>query len=144
MPDNKQIKGWESLDRKLAELSNPREQRKVIRSALNFATTPVVQTARADAPRGSDGHRTYKGRMVAPGFASRSVRRKVRIIGKSIVASIGVAKEAFYAVQFFERGTKHIDADPWLEPALEKNRDKAIERFGRKMRERIEKIKRKR
>ena len=66
---------------------------------------------------------------MSPGFASRNIKKKVKIEGESIVGRVGLAKEAFYAL-FFERGTKYMDADPWLEPALKNNQQKVIERFG--------------
>jgi len=143
MPDKQYIHGFEGLDRKLAQLSNPRDQRKVIRAALTSATTPIVKSARQNAPHGAAGHKTYKGRIVAPGFLSRSIKRKTRIVGQSIITYIGTDKEAFYG-QFFELGTRFLTRQPWLVPALESNRAEAIRRFKEKMLQHIKKIARQR
>jgi hypothetical protein len=35
-----------------------------------------------------------------------------------VKVSVGVQKEAFYAVQFLELGTSKIPKRPWLEPAF--------------------------
>lgn len=126
---DKHVQGFAALDKRLEALASPREARKVIRSAVTQSLTPVVQSARQDIPKGTKGHKTYKGRLVSPGFASRNIKKKVKIEGESIVGRVGLAKEAFYAL-FFERGTKYMDADPWLEPALKNNQQKVIERFG--------------
>jgi len=139
MPDDKYVKGIDGLDRKLAQLANPRQQRAVIRSGLNYATTPIIKDVRAMAHKGTRPHKTYKGRLVAPGFASRNVARVTRIVGDAIRTMISYRKEAFYET-FFERGNKKVKRDPALVPALERNRDKAIERFGKKVIQRIEKV----
>ena len=126
---DKVVQGFDALDKRLEALGNPREARKAIRGAVTMSLTPVVQSARQNVPKGSKGHKTYKGRLVSPGFASRSIKKKVKVEGDSIVGRVGVAAEAFYAL-FFERGTKHMAADPWLEPALENNQKKVIAKFS--------------
>ena len=83
---------------------------------------------KAAIPVGKVAHKTYKGRLVAPGFAKRNVKR--RSWGKNGRAGviIGVAAEAFYAVQFVDRGTKKMTARNWFKkrfilgtPEMEKN-----------------------
>jgi HK97 gp10 family phage protein len=138
----KEIEGFKALDKKLEALGNPRDARKVIRGAMNQALTPVVQSARQSVPKGSKGHKTYKGRLVSPGFASRSIKKKIKIVGDAIVGRVGLQKEAFYAL-FFETGTKHIRKDPWLEPALDNNQSLVIRRFKEGMSKWITKVARK-
>ena len=133
------VKGWKELDKKLEMLADPKRARKAIRTAVNYSLTPVVQTARRNVPKGDKGHKTYKGRLVAPGFASRSIKKKVKIIGQSIVGRVGLAKEAFYAL-FFETGTKNLPKDPWLERSFDENKNKMVQRFGDSMRKSIKKI----
>jgi len=123
------VRGWKELDRKLAALGDAQQVRKILRSSAGTAVTPVVQSARRNVPRGTRAHKTYKGRLVAPGFASRSIKKRVKIVGGSIVAYVGVRKEAFYAL-FFEGGTQYMRAQPWLEPALKDNKAKVLQRFG--------------
>lgn len=58
-------------------------QIRVLRSSLNAALIPVVKALRLSAPKGTESHRTYKGRTVAPGFLHR----------KGIVKSVRVSKD---------------------------------------------------
>lgn len=83
------------------------------------AAEPIAQRARALIPVGVDAHRTYKGREVQPGFARASIRVKTVLNkdGTAAMAMVGVAPEAFYAVQFVELGTSKMAAQPWLRPA---------------------------
>lgn len=98
------VEGLPELEKKLAKLGN-KVAGKVLRSAVGKATTKTTRKIRQSAPKGSVPHRTYKGRLVRPGFASRSVRKQTKI-GRnrsSAYARIGVLAEAFYAVQFYDR-----------------------------------------
>lgn len=97
------------------------EDGKALRAAVRAGAKPVVVRAQATIPQGSRMHKTYKGRLVAPGFAMRSVSAQV-IVSKDkqmAAALIGVKGEAFYATLFVERGTSKMPAHPWLEPAFE-------------------------
>jgi hypothetical protein len=99
---------------------------KALRSAAMTSTLPVVHRGRANVPRrrpNAGPRKTYKGRIAAPGFASRSVKRKSFLTADGNLANvlIGVAPEAFYAVEFVELGKnkKHKQTPyPWLVPAL--------------------------
>jgi len=95
--------GFKELDRKLGKLKTA-VGIKALRNATTRATTPVVRRMKALAPRGSEAHRTYKGRLVAPGFGSRSVIKRSRFNKARGAASvtIGVKKEAFYLIQFYD------------------------------------------
>lgn len=129
----KGVIGFADLNKKLDALGDPKAARKVIRSALNAALTPVVQSARANVPVGTEPHKTYRGRLVAPGFASRSIKKNIKIIGNSIFGTVGLKGEAFYAL-FFEK------EKPWLEPALADNKDEVMRRFSESMEKWIRKV----
>lgn len=77
-----------------------------MRSAGRKAVRPVMVIMRAQIPKGTQAHRTWKGRLVAPGFASRSIRTitKINRVAGSVSTIIGVRKEAFYAPQFYDQG----------------------------------------
>lgn len=98
------------------------------------------------SPGKTEIHRTYLGREVTAGFASRSLRVVVRLRAKQGIVSavLGVLPEAFYALSFFELGTSTIPRQPWLTPALEASSDNAVKEVGAAMRRRIEQIARKR
>lgn len=93
----------------------------IMRRAVRRAIKPALEKAENTIPVGSETHRTYRGRLVAPGFAKRSLRVVTRVSGDKtkISAALGVRKEAFYAVLFQELGTSKMAAHPWLRPALE-------------------------
>lgn len=98
-----QITGIAELERKLNRLEES-VKLKHMRSAAMFATGPTVKQMKAAAPRGTQSHRTYKGRLVAPTFLSRSVVRSTKKERGKLVMRIGVKKEAFYGVTFLDEG----------------------------------------
>lgn len=71
---------------------------KALRNAATVAMTPVVKAAKAAAPVGTKAHKTYKGRLVAPGFLSRNVKKKTYLWknGLGVSAWVGMSKEAWY------------------------------------------------
>lgn len=91
------VQNAESLGKKLRQLQQAGQAR-VMRTAANFAMTPVLQAARANAPVGDRTHKTYKGRTVAPGFLARSIKKKVRLSkDKSrVYSSVSAPGEAWY------------------------------------------------
>ncbi len=106
-----------------------------LRSAAFASMKPALEAAQAAAPSGNPPYgpyatrttpidpypkKTYKGRLVAPGFAKRSVAIRAFLARTRdfVKVSLGVRSEAFYAVQFIELGTSKIPKRPWLEPAF--------------------------
>lgn len=135
-----EVKGAKELDIKLSELGRAVED-KLVRAAMREALKPVLDSARTSIPKSDKAHRTYKGRLVAPGFAARSLRRVVgKPQGGKIRAALGVAKEAFYALQFIEMGTIFIRPHPWLRPAFEAAKDRALEVLMKALYRKIEKV----
>lgn len=99
------VKGLKELSSKLNALERT-VAGKTLRSAAMLATTPAMKRMKATAPRGKKLHRTYKGNLVAPGFLSRSIKRKSTYRNGRAKVSVGVKKEAFYGVLFVDPGTK--------------------------------------
>lgn len=128
------ISGYRELSAQLLALKGAMAG-KVMRSAAVAAMRPALDAAKAAAPQGHPPYgpyatrttpidpypkKTYKGRLVTPGFASRSVAMKARLgrLGNAVRVELGVRAEAFYVVQFIELGTSKIAKRPWLEPAF--------------------------
>ena len=132
------LEGGKQLARKLRRLGAAAES-KIVGQAATFAMTPVVTAARQNAPRGTKAHKTYKGRLVAPGFLSRSIKKKMRRWKNKQGATVlvGPTKEAFYGTNFVELGTRFIEADEWLMPAFESRKDQVVDRFMSRMRSKI-------
>lgn len=113
-----------------------------MRAVLRAAIKPAFEKANQTIPIGLEAHRTYKGRLVAPGFSKRSIRIVTRLDKNGTTASValGVRKEAFYAVLFEELGTSKMAARPWLRPSLQSTQEQQQTILASKLRERIERI----
>ena len=134
------LKGFQELQKALKDLG-AEAGGKDLRAALMQASLPAFKQARANAPVGEVPHRTYRGRLVAPGFGRRSVARKSRLSRDKSTATvmIGVKPEAYYMVAFVEIGTSKMPKQPWLEPALRSTQTEVVDRFKDRLRRRIEK-----
>jgi HK97 gp10 family phage protein len=135
-----EVKGAKELRRKL--LSMPEKvQKKVLRNAGTLAINPMVQEAKRSAPVSDRDtlRRTYTGKLIAPGFAKRSIAKKVKLYqgGRFVKAMVGVKPEAYYILQFVERGTSRQAKQPWLEPAFRKTRGAVLSRFSATMKKKI-------
>lgn len=73
-------------------------QLKALRSSVNAALNPALKQLRAAAPKGSEPHKTYKGRTVAPGFLSRSVIKSTRVYRdkSGVTGNVRLRGEAWY------------------------------------------------
>lgn len=130
--------GAAELSRRLVALG----QQPITRADIRGAIEPAYQKAVQTIPVGSEAHRTYKGRLVAPGFSQRSLRVVSRVDknGTIVSAALGVRKEAYYAVLFTELGTSKIPARPWLRPALRTTQDNQQRVLGASIKRRLERI----
>ena len=104
------LKGFKELAVKLNKLEAGLRV-KTLRKALFKATTPVIRQMKSRIPVGTKLHRTYKKRLVGPGFAKRSIKRltgkKYLRQGKLSIA-IGIRTEAYYAIRFYDQGPHTI------------------------------------
>lgn len=135
-----ELEGLRDLSKQLSKLG-ANLGGKALRSAAMRSTLPVVKQARSNAPVGSIPHFTYKGRLVGPGFLSRSVARKSRLSRdkRTAIVLIGVKPEAFYGVQFVELGTSRVAPRPWLSKALESRQREVTGLLGQRLKENINK-----
>ena len=136
------IEGIDDLRRKLKKLIINTDTR-IVASAASYAMAPVVKEARRRAPIGSVAHKTYRGRWVAPGHLSRNVIKRTRRTKdrKGFTVKVGPRKEAFYGSQFVELGKSkdhNQKPNPWLVPAFESQFDTVVERFEKRLKEKIE------
>lgn len=103
-----QLIGAREIVEKLKKLDR-RVGNKLITSALRRSTTPTVRLMRGLALVGTRAHRTYKGRLVTPGFLRRSIKRRVTTNRRSGNKALlfGVRREAWYA-RFYAQGPTTI------------------------------------
>ena len=113
---------------------------KALRSGTLRASLPLFNAVKASAPVGSVEHRTYKGRLVAPGFLRRNVRRASFLTrdGTKATVAVGFRREAFYA-QFLEFGTGVMKAQPFVERSFYASRDPMLNRLRVTLKQAIEK-----
>jgi len=136
-----EIEGMKALSVKLNKLGASMAG-KTLKQATVQAITPVKRKMRASIPVGKRGHSTFKGRFVAPGFSRRNIKHKAwldRSTGSAVVA-IGVDEEAYYAVQFVDRGTKNMSARPWFRENFFQSKGIMVARLGDVLRKKIKKI----
>lgn len=135
------LEGFKDLEKKISALQKF-DRGKVLRAGGNAAGQVVVKRARGKVPVGDEAHKTYKGRLVSPGFASRSIKKNVVMdrARTKVDVRVGVKKEAFYAINFIELGTAHIPKKPWLTPAFTDTEDQQLIAFGGKVKEWLLKV----
>ena len=123
------IKGFEELEQKLKALE-PKLSKKILRSALKQVGNDLLAEVIEKAPSKS-------GALIA------SLSSKVSI-GKNKVAvkvgsDSGDFQGQFYAA-FYELGTRHQPARPFLRPALQQNDANIIQDVADKIKEGLENI----
>ena len=136
--DSRHITGLKELSDKLNQLDTALAA-KALRQSVYNATLPATRAMKMGAPVGTEAHRTYRGRLVAPGFLKRSIRAISFVKGGIATALIGVKREAFYGVQFVDRGTKNMNARPWFTSVFEQSRDAMEARLVEQLKAKIDK-----
>lgn len=139
---DRHTEGFESLDKLFKEMGAAASG-KVLRQSVTYAVTPVVQQARKTAPVGSKEHRTYKGRLVFPGFLSRNIGKKSFLSRSKSFASVTVSMvgEAWYG-KLFSSAVKKDRAFPhndFLEQAFDSKKEQMLTRFYDKLGKSIDK-----
>lgn len=134
------IEGTAALVAKLQELGKL-EDGKALRSAARAGVKPIFTQAKANIPKSQDAARTYKGRIIGPGFASRNIRTITQLKQQDGIAraSVGVRADAFYAVRFVEQGTKKQRAQHWLTDASAQTIDKQVQAVSDSLQKSIDK-----
>lgn len=148
-------KGYTELSRQLSAMGRAVGS-KALRSAAMTATLPARNALRDAAPAANPPYEyktetgarqvdpypkaTYKGRKVAPGFTRRNIVRKSRLSRdkRRVWISLGVAQEAFYAVNFYEFGTSKFPKKPWMEPAFNRSIGAIDSRFRARLKQLID------
>lgn len=153
--DDIHLQGYAELSRKFAALGKA-VGGKALRSAMVKSTSKVLREMKAKAPVGNEAHRTYKKRLVAPGFGRQSIRRISKVRNDGVSIRFGVKREAFYMIQFLDsrpgrtpyqvtqrrintkRGRRKIKvrpytigSRPWFSSVFEKHADQMAKDLGK-------------
>ncbi len=147
-----QLRGFRELSAALKALA-PATGGSVLRTAARRAMIPVLNTAVATMPQGNPPYpqegrkavqpypkKTHKGKLTAPGFASRNMRIATSLSRDKtrVRAMVGPRSEAFYVTQFLEVGTSSHRRTPFLVPALEQNQQLVISTLRTELRKAME------
>jgi HK97 gp10 family phage protein len=132
------VEGLKDLSKQLNSLGTKLAV-KQLKSATMLGTSPALRKIKAAAPVGKKEHKTYTGRLVAPAFLKRSIKRKSKFNKKTGMAEtvIGVKKEAYYGVQFLDEGTKYITARHWFAKVFERMRPVMVSEFKKRLKQKI-------
>jgi hypothetical protein len=148
----KALAGAKELDAQLMALGADLAP-KLLRASLGEALKPTLGLWRAAMREGTRMHKTYKGRLVAPGFSRRNstVLTQVARDGSRASATVGAKDEAFYNLLFIEttgfrggRGNRRqrtgakVAPDPKLEPAFKATRSVMLSSFTAALKKRID------
>ena len=133
--------GFEELAKKFRKLEM-KTQSKLVGQVAGFSMTPVVSTAKRNAPVGKVAHKTYEGKLVAPGYAKRSIKKRnfKHRDGGGVSVIVGPAKDAFYLTQFVEIGTVKQRRQDWLLKSYRQTKDQVERRFADRMGQKIEQL----
>jgi HK97 gp10 family phage protein len=114
----------------------------IMLGALRAGMKEALKLAQNKIPVGTRMHRTYQGRLVAPGFGKRNLRIvTTRKTDSGLPAALlGVRKEAYYETQFLELGTSKMRAQPWLRSAFYNSQDAQKRAIVAYLQKRLEKL----
>ena len=132
------IEGLRELSAQLNKLES-KLATKTLRNATRAAIAPTHKKIKALTPVGKRAHRTYKGRLVAPGFLKRSIKLGSRFKNGVASAAIGAKPEAFYGM-FLVIGTKKIKARDFFFRIFANDRPAIESRLVSELKKRIDKI----
>lgn len=147
------IEGLDELSKALSALG-AKAGGKALRQTTSRLMRPVLRKIKLKVPRGTKAHKTYKGRYVAPGFASRNIIMQSRYRRGKAVTWIGVQAEAYYILQFMEDWGQDLDvsernkkpikpyripAKKWFFPTFENSQEEIELEFFKELERNIDK-----
>lgn len=132
------IRGFDQLEAALAQL--PKEiQGKYLSQAVSAGGAVIQAEIKARTPVRQDGQGAKKlsknsGHGRLPGFLKALVTRQLVRDGNGhgLTYRIGFGSKGFYGL-FYERGTKHQPARPFVAPAIEAVQQRAVFQIGEKL-----------
>lgn len=138
-----QIKGLDELNKKLHQLRNEvgnKDAGGVLYSSLMFASTPMWQQAKTNAP--------YLTGVIKSNIKRRRLTKgdSANIDGAAIAIYVAIQgsrksrQNAYYYIFHEEYGARGRPPIPFIRPAFDANVSNAESRFSQKMGERIDKI----
>lgn len=137
------IDGLEELNEKLHRLRDEignKDAGGALYSSLMFASTPMWQQAKANAPYLTGVIKgAIKRRRLTKGDSANMDGAAIAIY-VALQGSRKSRQNAYYYIFHEEYGARGRPAVPFIRPAFESNKDGSTERFAQKLGQRIDKI----
>lgn len=131
------VRGFDQLEAALAQL--PKEiQGKYLAQAVSAGGAVIQAEIKARTPVRQEGgakklsKNSHVGRL--PGYLKALVTRQLLRNGNAhgLTYRIGFGRKGFYGL-FYDRGTTHQPARPFVEPAIEASQQRAVFQIGEKL-----------
>lgn len=150
-----EVQGMDDLAEQLSKLVNAAAGKKQVHNALMAASLPMVKKIRQRAPKaGRSYYRYYRGsarqraagnaqasrKEVQPGGLRKAIARKRIKTARGVAVGIYIKPNAFYW-RFFEYGTPHMPAEPFIRNSFDEDAPAAVDTFKTRLRDNIDKIK---
>lgn len=135
------IDGLDELQRKLKTLPG-KVQKKLLRSAVTAGAKPIVNAAKAKAPKRTGTLELSIGRkvMMKNGTAVAVIGPKTNVQSESKGQTIKPSRYAHLVEKgFIDRAGEHIPGQPFIEPALDEGGPAAVDAMADKLGKGIEK-----
>lgn len=114
---------------------------KALSACLGSAALVIQKEAQNSVIKAAKNYRLYGGEVVSPGWLrSQIVKKRVKQTKSSAetIITFKDKKHAFFW-RYIEFGTSKMQAHPFLRPAFEAAKEKAVQRFEQRLRERLDK-----
>lgn len=135
------IEGLDELEKAIKKLE-VESGGKALRNALMYASKPMLDDMKANAPIDESEERANNKRKQNRKHIAEVIKRRSKKADGKYAAQVGVgvfSKSLAYIAAFLHYGTKHSAPNTWMQQAADRNVDTAINRFKDKLRKNIEK-----
>lgn len=138
------IVGLEGVEDALAE-AGPKLAKRALREGLKAGAEVFIEAAKANAPVLKEGTpQRYPGELrdsiIEKTVLSSSAGSGEAIVGPEYKKQDGEQSPGVWG-RFVEFGSIHGDAQPYMRPAFDSEKDRALDAFAAKMREGVEELK---
>ncbi len=121
------IAGFEDLNKNLKKL-NEKVQTRITKAALKKGANVILAAAKQNTPSDSGAnHMNLKVKAIRKKRSSTNIGFAIQTGTRE---ELGIKGKGYYPFSL-EYGTKDTEAQPYLRPALEDNREKAIQVIGK-------------
>jgi HK97 gp10 family phage protein len=135
-----EVQGLKELQDRLLQLPD-KLSNNVLASCLGSAALVFQKEAQNRVVTAAKDYKLYGGQKVSPGWLRGQIIKKRVRQTKSNAETIVTFKDVKHAYfwRFLEFGTSKMQAKPFMRPAFEAAKEKALQRFEDRLKERLDK-----